>query len=149
MPFGLTAATLQFSRYINNDTNHTGPFASPDSLNFVGAANQQAHVDILPETAYAFGTTANDVLMNVFQTNPGDPLVSGYTVQTEDVTNLLESTEGQLLTLRFAEVDNQGLLYFGVDQVSLIATVTLPELSTFALAALGLAAVAAWRLRLR
>ena len=24
VPFGLTAATLQFSRYINNDTNHTG-----------------------------------------------------------------------------------------------------------------------------
>ena len=61
-----------------------------------------------------------DSLLNAFQTLPGDPLTSGYTLFTLDVTSLLASHLGETLRLRFAEVDNVIFFNLGVDDVHLL-----------------------------
>jgi hypothetical protein len=151
VPSGVTSATLQFSRFINNATLHSGPFVSPNSLTYAGFPNQQARVDFITPTSIIDSVAPADVLLNIFQTQPGDALVSGYTVQTTDVTALLAAHPNQSLTLRFAETDNQGILYFGIDQVSLVV-VTVPEPGSIVLgliAAAGLCVVVIRRRRVR
>jgi hypothetical protein len=112
--------------------------------------NQQARVDILTGGSDPFSVAPGDVLMNLFQTAPGDPLVSGYTSHSADVTALLNARVGETLRLRFAEVDNVFTFQFGVDNVSLQAsTSTVPETGTLALLGLGLARLVASRRRKR
>ena len=125
VPTGITDATLSLSLYINNGAT---AFFSPGTLDFslFNVNNQQARVDIITATANPFSVAAPDVLLNLFQTNPGDPLVSGYTTHTADLTSLLQSHPGQTLGLRFAEADNQFLFQLGVDQVNLTVN-TVPE----------------------
>jgi hypothetical protein len=132
VPVGVTGATLSFDRFIGN---RDGPFATPSSLSFGVSPNQQARVDILVGTPSSeFSVLAADVLANTFQTHTGDPLVSGYTLQTADLTALLEAHQGQTLQLRFAEVDNQSFFQFGVDLVSLnVSTTAVPEPASLAL----------------
>ena len=135
VPDVVTTATLRFDRYINNATFHSGPFVSPNSLQYAGFDNQQARVDFLTGTSIPDSTSPTDVLLNVFQTQPGDPLISGYLTQTVDVTALLQAHPHQILLLRFAETNNLGIFYFGIDNVSLV--VATPEPATFALAGFG------------
>jgi hypothetical protein len=125
VPTGIAGATLSFSLYINNGAT---AFFSPSTLDFslFNVNNQQARVDIITATADPFSVAASDVLLNLFQTHPGDPLVSGYTTHTADLTSLLQSHSGQTLGLRFAEADNQFLFQLGVDQVSLTVS-PVPE----------------------
>jgi hypothetical protein len=147
VPVGVTSATLTFQRYINN---HTANFFSPASLDFNSIPNQQARVDIIKTTADVFSVASGDVLQNVFQTNPGDPLVSGYSLVTANLTSLLQADAGQTLRLRFAEVDNVVFFNFGVDDVHLnIMTASVPEPSVMALAALGGLATVPFYLRSR
>jgi hypothetical protein len=121
---------LSFDRFIGN---RDGPFATPSSLDFNVIPNQQARVDILVGTPSSeFSVLAADVMANIFQTHTGDPLVSGYTLQTADLTGLLEGHQGQTLQLRFAEVDNRSQFQFGVDLVSLNIS-TVPEPASLAL----------------
>jgi hypothetical protein len=136
VPVGVTSATLTFQRYINNQA---GAFSSPASLDFNTIPNQQARVDIITTTANVFSVASGDVLQNVFQTNPGDPLVSGYSLVTANLTSLLQADAGRTLRLRFAEADNQLLFNFGVDDVHLNITTgaAVPEPCAMALAALG------------
>jgi hypothetical protein len=93
-----------------------------------------------------------DVLLNVFQTQPGDSFPAAYTVQSNDLTAFLNAHGGQTLTLRFAEVDNNdGPLNFGVDSVSLVVqpALAVPEPSSLALFALGTAALLGYTWRKR
>jgi hypothetical protein len=85
--------------------------------------------------------------MNVYQTQPGNPLVSGWVTITMDLTSLLAAQAGQTLRLRFAEADNVNFLLVGVDNVSL----TVPEPTTcwVAVGGLGFIGVAALRKRRR
>jgi hypothetical protein len=147
VPSVVLSATLQFDRYINNATNHSGPFVSPATLFYGGAPNQQARVDFLKSASIPDSVASSDVLLNVFQTAPGDPLISGYTLQTTDVTALLAAHVNENMLLRFAETDNLGIFYFGIDQVSLI--VTVPEPGSLTLAVVGLFAWATCWLRRR
>ena len=62
-----------------------------------------------------FRVMASDVLLTLFQTNPGDPLTSGYTSFSADLTALLNANLGQTQRLRFAETDNQFTFQLGVD----------------------------------
>lgn len=55
--------------------------------------------------------------MNVYQTQPGDPLTLGYTTISAD----LSAYAGRTVRIRFAEVDNQLYLNAGVDQVSAVS----------------------------
>jgi hypothetical protein len=129
----VSTTLLSFDLFIGNrDT----AFFTPNTLDFATPTlNQQARVDILAGGSDPFSVSAVDVLLNVFQTQPGDPLVSGYTHLSIDVTALLNSHLNSPLRLRFAEVDNVNIFQLGVDNVSLDASPTLvvPEPSSYVL----------------
>jgi hypothetical protein len=148
VPLGVGNASLSFQRFIGN---RAGDFSSPNTLDFGTSPNQQARVDIITTTANPFSVAAGDVLANVFQTQPGDPLVSGYTLQNTDLTALLAAHQGETLRLRFAEVDNELFFQFGVDAVSLGVTPSqvsgVPEPASLTLVGIGLIGIAgsSWR----
>ncbi|MGP8243693.1 MAG: hypothetical protein ACLQVN_04140 [Bryobacteraceae bacterium] len=135
VPAGAVSVILSFDYFLNN----LGPDYVPGSdLDFNDSPNQQASVDILSATAGAFDTT---VLLNVFQTQSGDPLQPGtYQTLTADITATVAA--GGTFQLRFAEVDSLQTLNFGVDNVQI--DVTVPEPSGIALSAAGLVLLA-WR----
>jgi len=137
--FAITSAQLKFDLFIGNRaTAFSVP--SPPSLDFsTPALNQQARVDILRGGTDPFSVAATDVLLNASQTQVGNPLVSGYTTVTVDVTAVLAANTGATLRLRFAEADNVNIFQMGVDNVSL-TTNPVPEPSTLLLCGLGAAA---------
>ena len=65
----------------------------------------------------SFSVAVADVLQNLYQTNPGDTLVSGYGTLTFDVSALFAAHAGETLRLRFAETDNVNFFQLGVDDV--------------------------------
>src|SRR5437588_3377496 len=109
------AAALRFALFIGNRADR---FATPDSLDFsTPALNQQARVDILKNTGDPFSVAAADILLNLYQTKVGDPLISGYNAITTDISALLAAHVGETLRLRFAETDNVFTFQMGVDNV--------------------------------
>lgn len=143
VPISVGSASVGFSLFVNNgaidlDTGHA-LFFSPGNLDWAATStpgslnlNQQARVDILSTSADVFGVS---VLQNLFQTNPGDPLVSGYDPFLIDITALLQAHPGETLRLRFAETDNVSFLNLGVDDVNL----SIPEPSSLIMSFGGLA----------
>lgn len=122
------ATTLDFDLFIGN---RAGAFFAPATLDFATLAlNQQARVDILRGGADPFSVDpAADVLLNVFQTIPGDPLVSGYTHHSVDITTVLNDNLNTPLMLRFAETDNVFSFQLGVDNVG-IEPAAVPDSSS-------------------
>jgi len=139
----IPAGPARFSArvYVNNQA---GAFATPNSLDYLVSPNQQARIDIMT-TASAVTDVGAGVLLNVYQTNVGDPLVSGYTAISADLTQFA----GQTVRLRIAEVDNQLFFNFGVDQVSIDSTAPIPTVSEWVLIAMGLTVLAAGFVALR
>ena len=138
-----TGANLQFDLYINN---HATAFFSPASLDFSTAAlNQQFRVDIMTAAADPFSVSMTDVLLNVYQTQPGDPLVSGYNTINSDLTALFAAHPGETLRLRLAAVDNVNFLNIGIDRVS----IAVPEPGAVILFASGLVIFAGRLIRRR
>jgi hypothetical protein len=120
VPLMVPGASVNFSLFINNGAD---AFFTPATLDFATPAlNQQARVDILNLTS--------DVLLNLYQTQPGNPLISGYTPIVRDVTALLQAHVGETLRLRFAEVDNVSFFNLGVDAVDINVN-AIPEPSTW------------------
>jgi len=134
-----TGGILSFDLFIGN---RAAAFSTPATLDYTVVPNQQFRVDIM-STAAPVDDVGAGVLMNVYQTKVGDPLVSGYTT----INANLAAFAGQTVRVRFAEADNQLFFNAGVDNVQLIAEV--PTLSLSMLVALGLllAAAAVWKLR--
>jgi hypothetical protein len=133
---------LSFDLFIGN---RDGFFASPLTLDFgVNEANQQVRVDIMKTSADPFSVAAGDLLSNLYQSQAGDPLVSGYATYSFDITSLVNANLGNPLRLRFAETDNMAPLQAGVDNVN-VATTTVPEPSTFFLLSAGLGGLALFR----
>jgi len=137
---GVTTQTiLSFDLFIGNRAQ---VFATPNppTLDFsINAPNQQVRVDVLSVTADPFSLTAP--LLNVYQSNPGNALVTGYVPVSFDITSFVNANLGQF-RLRFSEVDNLAELQLGVDAVSVNATSTagtIPEPSTLLLAGVLLA----------
>lgn len=130
VPNSVGAATLSFDRYIQNQNSD---FIIGSALDDT-VTNQQARVDIMTTTSDPFSIANGDVLLNVFQTNPGDALTSGYTTNSTNVTSLLQNHLGETLRLRIGEADNQGYFNFGVDNVSLsLGAAATPEPGAYAL----------------
>lgn len=146
VPSVVGSAKLRFRVFVQNQA---GDFTAPGSLDFDGAPNQQARVDLLRGASDPFSVQVADVLLNLYQTRPGDPLTSGYTLVSLDVTSVVAAHKGETLRLRFAEVDNLQPLLFGVDDVQWIGSAA-PEPAGLALLALAapLASVALRRRRL-
>lgn len=127
----IAGGSLKFDVFIGNRAT---AFFKPATLDFsTPALNQQARVDILAVTADPFSVATADVLFNAFQTNPGDPLVSGYTTISADIGSLLVAHAGETLRLRFAEVDNVFGFQMGLDNVA----VAVPEPSSVILCGIG------------
>jgi hypothetical protein len=144
VPLTLSGATLQFDLYINN---HASAFSSPSTLDFsTPTLNQQIRFDIMTTASDPFSVGASDVLLNVFQTQPGNALISGYNTIIADLTSLLSTHLGETLRLRFAEADNVNFLNAGLDNVSLLA---VPEPSSLSMALGGLSLFGALLVRRR
>jgi hypothetical protein len=147
-------AMLSFDLFIGN---RAGSFAIPPSGSLAfdltsqtgsETLNQQARVDIMTASADPFSVTAADVLLNLYQTQIGDPLVSGYTTITRDLSALFAAHAGETLRLRFAETDNVDIFQLGVDNVR-FGDSSVPEPASTLLFGAGLLALLASRPRIR
>lgn len=110
LPEGRTA-TLRATIYLQNEAPDY-VIAPTAGLAFDSEPNQQFRVDVMNPAADVTDVGAG-VLLNVYRTDPGDPLASGYIQLTADLTPFA----GQTVRIRFAEVDNQNWLHAGVDAV--------------------------------
>jgi len=146
VPASPGTAVLSFDLFIGNRADEFFT-PSPPSLDFsTPALNQQARVDIMLAGTDPFSVMASDVLLSLFQTNPGDPLISGYASYSADLTALVNANAGQTLRLRFAETDNVFTFQLGVDNVSLETQAVVPEPTSWLLLATGLGALLiSWR----
>lgn len=139
-----SSGQLQFSLFVGNRATAFS-IPSPASLDFsTPALNQQARVDLLRTTADPFSVAAADIVANAYQTALADPLVSGYTTVTVDITAIANANAGGTLRLRFAEVDNVNFFQLGVDNVSITVT-PIPEPSSLLVCAVGALAIRARR----
>jgi hypothetical protein len=144
--FLVTAGTtsLSFQLFIGNRADR---FATPATLDFATPVlNQQARVDIMIIAADPFSLAVGDILQNVYQTQVGDALISGYTTITLDVSALLAAYVGSTLRLRFAETDNVGPFQMGIDDVRFEGGGgTVPEPASTLLLGAGMVALLARR----
>jgi len=139
VPDNGSTVILTFDWFVHNQA--AGGYSTPNSLDNGVVPNQQARVDILTAGAGAFDL-GSSVVDNVFQTNVGDPTLSGYNTLTADLSGIL--LPGNTYQIRFAEVDNQLFFGFGVDAVSLEAT---PEPGSLVLGGMGLIGIGLFRFR--
>jgi hypothetical protein len=142
---------LSFNLYIGNRAELFAT-PSPATLDFgINAANQQVRVDILSGTAGNFSVAASDVLLNLYQSQPGNALVSGYNTVNMNITSLVNANLNSTLRLRFAETDNLGQLQLGVDNVivDVQAAQAVPEPASILMMAGGLCAAIAFSRRRR
>jgi len=135
---------LNFDLFVGN---RAAAFYTPNTLDFsTPTLNQQARVDILAGAANPFSVLTSDVLLNVFRTDTGSALVSGYNHYSFDITALLNSHLNTPLLLRFAEADNVSTFQLGVDNVSIEAANVgpVPEPSSWLLLAVGILLGVGW-----
>jgi hypothetical protein len=104
-------ATLRAIIYLQSDADWVNA-ATAGLASDAGESNQQVRVDVMNPTAGVTDVGAG-VLLNVYRTQPGDSLVTGYKTLTADLSGFA----GQSVRIRFAEVDTQGFLHLGVDSV--------------------------------
>jgi hypothetical protein len=78
--------------------------------------NQQFRADIISPAGVKADPFTIGVLQNVYQTQPGDPLESGYTLITADLSAYI----GQSVCVRFVVVDNSSYLNAGIDDVKVL-----------------------------
>jgi hypothetical protein len=87
---------------------------TPDSLDqSAPGINEQYRIDVMSPSAALTSIAPADVLVNVFRTHAGDPQNMAPTKLTADLTPYA----GQTIRLRFAEVDNNGVLNASTDDV--------------------------------
>jgi len=148
IPTGVPSANITFRLYIRNSAQDFFT-PTPASLDFsTPALNQQVRVDILSTAADPFSVVGADIIQNLYQSQPGNALVSGYSLVSADLSTLFQSRAGQTVRLRFAEVDNVFTLNLGVDDVSINTGVSaVPEPSSWF--PLGASLLAGMMVRLR
>ena len=117
--------------------NSAEDFFTGSDLSYLTIPNQQARVDIISTDADPFTSSAG-VLLNIFQTQPGDPSTLGYTAIDFDLSPFAGST----VRFRVVEVDNEFFFNFGIDEVSCItdiapSTTSIPTLGEWGLMAMA------------
>lgn len=124
-------ATCSLIIYYNN---LAGTFINNSDLSFSGGANQQARIDILSTDADIFTVSAG-VLLNIYQTFPGDPASLGYTTLDFDLSQFA----GETVRFRAAEVDTIGNFNFAIDDVRCGPPVarTIPTLGEWGMIAMA------------
>ena len=116
------ALTLKLWAYYKAQQGALGN-PSPDSLDpNAPGVNEQYRIDVMKPTAAIDSIDPADVLVHLFGTQTGDPQSMAPTELTADLTPFA----GQTVRLRFAEVDNNGVLNASTDDVR-IETFTPPD----------------------
>lgn len=103
---------LQFTFFYFNRAH---VFDSPGHFRWDGQDNNQFRLDLMESTAPLLSLEPSDVLANVFRTREEDPLVLEPTTTSLDMSQWV----GQVVRIRFVEVDNKGPLRVGLDDVRL------------------------------
>lgn len=140
---GAASVILSFDMFTNNYEGSvtTGALDYTQGVQFATA-------DLLTGTANAFSTAPSDVLENFFQGGASAVIESGvpnpYIAYSFDITSLVSG--GGTYQLRFGDADDQFYLTTGVDNVSVMETLS-PEPSTFLLFLPAIGALAAWKRR--
>lgn len=114
VPAGATSVHLSYRMFANNYGG--GVIVNPGGLNYTLFPNQHARVDLLTASASTFNTTTG-VIKNLYLGADSAVNPNPYTSYFFDLTGLV--TPGNSYQLRFAEVDNQGYLNLGVDDVNI------------------------------
>jgi hypothetical protein len=122
-----------------NDQSGSGPIINPSGLDHTADPNQHVRVDLLTSGAAAFDTGAG-VISNYYLGVDGGNNPNPFTSYSFDITGSV--VPGGTYQVRFAEVDNQLFLNQGVDNVSVMATSSVPDAgSTVLLLGLSLGSV--------
>jgi hypothetical protein len=93
--------------------NFAGVFFTPGTFEFDTELNQQFRVDVMAPNA-PLDDMRSGVLLPVYRTEPGDPVTSDY----RTIVVSLRQFAGQVVRLRFAEVDNLSNFLVGIDRVT-------------------------------
>ena len=137
VPIGTTDLALSFQMFANS---YGGVSVNPAGLDYTASPNQHVRVDLLVAGASAFSTAAGDVVANFFIGADAGTNPNPYTNYMFDIFSFV--TPGQTYQIRFSEVDNQLFLNQGVDNVSILATISgVPEPSTWAMMLIGFGAI--------
>ena len=112
-------ATVKCSAIVYYE-NIAGVFIIGDGLT-LNVPNQQYRVDIMDPNAPSFDTGAG-VLLNLFQTLPGDPKSLGYTTLNFDLSPFAGST----VRIRAAVVVTEAPLNGSIDAVSCVVITGIP-----------------------
>lgn len=117
--------TLSLSYFALNDaTDWNTP--TPLSYSSTGDSKQIGAVDVIKASAAADTTSSSDVLATVWRSAPGQLRFFGWTDATID----LSAFAGQTVRLRAIDVNNQGPLVVGLDNVAIKSVdVTSPSVS--------------------
>ena len=107
----LASSQIEFQLYLRNthDAYVTVPILDYWS-------SQQFRADLVTKSGMEtdpYTTGSADILMNLYQTQPGDPLESGYGLVTGNASEFV----GQEVCLRFATSIFYNILYIGIDDV--------------------------------
>lgn len=130
VPQGVAITCSVIIYYVNQGSDFT---VAPD-LSYLTIPNQQARVDILDPGADPFTDDAG-VLLNIYQTLPGDPFTLGYTTIDFD----LSPFAGTTVRFRAAEVDNELFFEFSIDDVTCnaLASENIPTLGEWGMIAMA------------
>ncbi len=101
VPTNITSANMSWLDRIHN---FAGTFSDP---------NQEFRVELMD--------VAMNPIMEIFSTNPGDPLIQeGPNARNFDLTSTFQALEGQQVCIRFTEEDNLFFFNLTLDDISLI-----------------------------
>lgn len=128
---GAANVTLSFDLFANQ---YAAAGAVVGPLDYTSGTVEFATADLLTASANPFSTAPADVLKNfyagadTFATNPNP-----WTFYSFDITSLV--SKGGTFQVRFGEADNAGNFNLGVDNVSVLETLStsVPEPATFLL----------------
>ena len=138
IPINAVQVIVSFDQVVT-DWSGVGPIVNAAGLDPTAVPNQHARVDILVGGTPAFSTAAADIVTNLYLgVDAGTPaLWSSYAF---NLTGVL--LPGVTYYFRAAEVDNQGFLNQGIDNVSVDVTLAaLPEPASWAMLITGFAGI--------